>query len=240
MLICSCNFAVYFVAIHKRHAGLVLADPEVRGTLALLVGASVLAAGFLLWKGTVSEPWLAVRLAFFNVVSIGSTTGFASVDYGQWPALIPYSMLLLSGVATSAGSTGAGIKMVRLMILLKQARREMQRLLHPRMVRPVMLGERAVSHEAIYAVLAFMLLYGAAAVGLTLLMLSTDLPFDTAFAAVMASLNNMGPAVNQVGPAGTYQPLNDFQTWICTFAMLLGRLELLSVLVLLTPQFWRS
>ena len=85
-----------------------------------------------------------------------------------------------------------------------------------------------------------MLLYGASSVALTLLMLGTDLPFDTAVSAVMASLNNMGPGMNQIGPAGTYQPLNDFQTWICTFAMLLGRLELLSVLVLLTPQFWRN
>ncbi len=126
-----------------------------------------------MWKGTAPEPWLALRLAFFNVVSIGSTTGFSSVDYGQWPALVPYGMLLLSGVATSAGSTGAGIKMVRLMILLKQAKREMQRLLHPRMVRPVILGDRAVSHEAIFAVLAFMLLYGVAGIGLTLLMLAS-------------------------------------------------------------------
>ncbi len=240
MLFASCNFAVYFVAIRKRSAGLILADPEVRGTLGLLIGVSLFVTAFLLVKGTTSDPLDALRLAFFNIVSIGSTTGFSSTDYGQWPVLVPYLMLMLCGVATSAGSTGSGIKMVRLIILLKQAKREMQRLLHPRMVRPVMLGGRAVSNESIFAVLAFMLLYGVSAAALTLLMLATDLPFDTAFAAVIANLNNMGPAINHIGPAGTYQALTDFQTWICTFAMLLGRLELLSVLVLFTPQFWRD
>ncbi|WP_418318491.1 TrkH family potassium uptake protein [Piscinibacter sakaiensis] len=240
MLFASCNFAVYFVAIRKRSAWLILADPEARGTLGLLIGASLFVSGFLLWKGTATDPLQALRLAFFNIVSIGSTTGFSSTDYGQWPVLVPFLMLILSGVATSAGSTGAGIKMIRLIILLKQAKREMQRLLHPRMVRPVMLGQRPVSNEAIFAVLAYMLLYGAAAAGMTLLMLATDLPFDTAFAAVMANLNNMGPAINQVGPAGTYQPLTDFQTWVLTIAMLLGRLELLSVLVLFTAHFWRD
>ncbi len=240
MLFSSCNFAVYFIAIRKRSAGVVLTDPEARGTLGLLIGASLFVSAFLLFKGTVVEPMDALRLAFFNIVSIASTTGFSSTDYGQWPVLVPYLMLILCGVATSAGSTGAGIKMVRLIILLKQAKREMQRLLHPRMVRPVMLGGRAVSSESIFAVLAFMLLYGAATVVLTLLMLATDLPFDTAFAAVVANLNNMGPAINHIGPAGTYAALTDFQTWVCTFAMLLGRLELLTVLVLFTPQFWRD
>ncbi len=240
MLFASCNFAVYFVAIRKRSVRLVFADPEARGTLGLLIGASLFVTVFLLYKGTVSEPGQALRLAFFNIVSIASTTGFSSADYGQWPVLVPYLMLILCGVTTSAGSTGAGIKMVRLIILFKQAKREMQRLLHPRMVRPVMLGGRAVSNESIFAVLAFMLLYGAAAAGLTLLMLATDLPFDTAFAAVIANLNNMGPAINHIGPAGTYAPLTDFQTWVCTVAMLLGRLELLSVLVLFTAQFWRE
>ena len=97
-----------------------------------------------------------------------------------------------------------------------------------------------VSNEAIFAVLAWMMLFGAAAAAMTLLMLATDLPFDIAFAALMASLNDIGPAVNHVGPAGTYQPLTDFQTWICTAAMLLGRLELLSVLVLFTAHPWRD
>lgn len=240
MLFSSCNFAVYFVAIRKRSLNVFVTDPEARGTLGLMIGASLFVGVFLFFKGSVTDPLDALRMAFFHVVSIASTTGFSTIDYGQWPVLVPYLMLLLCAVATSAGSTGAGIKMVRVIILFKQAKREMQRLLHPRMVRPVILAGRAVSNESIFAVLAFMLLYGASTSGLILLMLATDLPFDTAFAAVVANLNNMGPAINHIGPAGTYAALTDFQTWICTFAMLLGRLELLSVLVLFTPQFWRD
>lgn len=240
MLVGSCSFAMYFVALRKRSAVLMLRDPEVRGTLGLMIGASLFVTVLLLYKDTSGSPFEALRMAFFNVVSVASTTGYSTTDYGQWPALAPILMLLLSGISTSAGSTGAGIKTVRLVILLKQAKREMQRILHPRMVSPVLLAGRPVSNEAIFAVLAFMLLYGATIIGLTMVLLATDLPFDTAFSAVIGSLNNMGPGLNQIGPVGTYQVLDDFQTWVCTLAMLLGRLELLSVFVLLTPQFWKD
>ena len=239
MLFGSCSFAVYFVALRNRSLGLVLNDPELRGTLGLMVGASLFVAALLLVKGTTADPLLALRLAFFNVVSIASTTGYSTVDYTLWPTLAPILMLLLSGVCSSAGSAGAGIKMVRLIILVKLARFEMQRLLHPRLVSPVALNGRPVSSQTIFAILAFMLLYGATTIGMTLLMLATDLPFDTALSVVVASLNNMGPGLHELGPAGSLQPLTHFQTWICTLAMLMGRLELLSVLVLLTPGYWR-
>jgi trk system potassium uptake protein TrkH len=239
MLLGSCSFALYFVALRKRSAWLIVSDPEVRGTMLLLVGASLFVSILLVFRGAVSDPLDALRLAFFNVVSIGSTTGFSTTDYTQWPVLAPVMMLMLSGLATSAGSTGAGIKMIRVVILVKQAKREMERLLHPRMVSPVVLNGRSVSNETIFAVLAFMLLYGGTVIVLMLLLLATDMPFDTALSAVVASINNMGPGLNEIGPAGNFQGLTDFQTWVCTVAMLLGRLELLSVLVLLTPGYWR-
>ena len=197
-------------------------------------------AALLLVKGTYGDPWLALRMAFFNVVSVGSTTGFASTDYSRWPIFAPVLMLMLSGVATSAGSTGAGIKMIRVIILVKQALREMSRIVHPRAVNPVMLGETPVPNTTIFAVLAFMLVYGATIVVLTMVLLLTDLDVVSAFTAVVASVNNMGPGLGVVGPAGTYAGLTDFQTWVCTAAMLLGRLEMLSFMVLLTPSFWRK
>jgi trk system potassium uptake protein TrkH len=149
-------------------------------------------------------------------------------------------MLLLSGVATSAGSTGAGIKMARVIILLKQARREMSRIVHPRAVNPVLMGGDAVSTGTIFAVLGFMLVYGATTVVLTLVLLISDMEFDTAVSAVVASLNNMGPGFNAIGPAGTFAGITDYQKWVLVLAMLLGRLEMLSFLVLLTPAFWRK
>jgi trk system potassium uptake protein TrkH len=240
MLVASCNFALYFVALRRRSLQRIARDPEVRGTLGLMLGASLLVAALLWAKGTYADPAEALRMAFFNVVSVASTTGFSTTDYSLWPVFAPALMLLLSGVATSAGSTGAGIKMVRVIILLKQARREMSRIVHPRSVNPVMLGDKAISHETIFAVLAFMLVYGATVIVLTMLLLLTDLDMVSAFSAVVGSVNNMGPGLNQLGPAANFSVLTDLQTWICTLGMLLGRLEMLSFMVLLTPSFWRK
>ena len=240
MLVASCNFALYFVAIAKRQPARIWRDAEWRATMTLLLGASVFVAGLLLFKGTMTDPLETLRVALFNVISIGSTTGYATTDYTTWPVFAPLFMIMLSGVATSAGSTGAGIKMARVLILLKQARREMSRIIHPRAVYPVRLGAYMVDNGTLLSVLGFMLVYGGTIIGLTLLLLLTDLPFDTAFSAVVASVNNMGPGLNEVGPAGNFQGLTDFQTWVCTLAMLLGRLEMLSFLVLFTPGFWRK
>jgi len=240
MLVASCNFALYFVAFRKRSVGRIWADAEWRSTMLILLGGSAVVAVLLLLKGTLTDPWEAVRQATFNVVSIASTTGYSTTDYTQWPIFAPILMLMLSGLATSAGSTGAGIKMARLVILVKQARREVQRLIHPKVVNPVTVGGVAMDTGTIFSVLAFMLVYGSTIIGLTMLLLLTDMNFDTAFSAIVASVNNMGPGLNEVGPAGNYASLTAFQLWICTLAMLLGRLEMLSFLVLFTRSYWRK
>lgn len=240
MAVASLNFALYFLVLRRRMIGVLVSDTEARCTVVVLVGAVLLVAGYLLWHGAYEEPLTALRLAAFNVVSIASTTGYASVDFSQWPTFAPWFMLLLSGVATSAGSTGAGIKMVRLIVLLKQARREMLRALHPRVIQPLRLRDAVVENKVIYAVLAFMLMYGSTVIVLTLLLLISGRDVVTAFSAVVACVNNMGPGLNEVGPATTYAVLNDFETWVCTVAMLLGRLEMMSVFVLFTPAFWRK
>jgi trk system potassium uptake protein len=123
---------------------------------------------------------------------------------------------------------------------LKQARREMVRILHPRSINPVSVGDKVVENNVIFAVLAFMLVYGASIIWLTFLLLLSGLDVTTAFTAIVACVNNTGPGLNQVGPVSNFGVLNDFETWVCTFAMLIGRLELFSVLVLLTPEFWRK
>jgi trk system potassium uptake protein TrkH len=130
--------------------------------------------------------------------------------------------------------------MIRGLILLKQARREMTRILHPRSVNPVIVGKQVIENKVIFAILAFMLVYGASIVLFTFLLLLSGLDVITAFSAAVASLNNLGPGLNQVGPATNYGGLKDFEIWVCTFAMLIGRLELFSVLVLFTPAFWRK
>ncbi|MCB1978771.1 MAG: TrkH family potassium uptake protein [Burkholderiaceae bacterium] len=238
MLVASCNFALYFVALRKGHWGGFWRDPELRATLTALLGGGLFVS-LLLWIKDVYAPLDALRHGMFNVISIATTTGYATVDYLGWPVFAPVLMLLLSGVATSAGSTGCGIKMVRMLILVKQARREMTRLVHPRAVQPVRLGNAVVDNHVIFSVLAFMLVYGGTVIGLSMVLLLTDLDLVTAFSAVLASVNCMGPGLGHVGPTSNYAVLTDFQIWVCTLAMLLGRLEMLSFMALLTPAFWR-
>ncbi|WP_027016536.1 TrkH family potassium uptake protein [Comamonas composti] len=238
MLLASCNFALYFIAMRKGRWDGFWRDPEMRATLAVLLGGGLLVA-VLLWAKGVYGPLQALRYGVFHVVSVATTTGFATTDYLAWPVFAPVLMLLLSGVATSAGSTGGGIKMVRMLILLKQARRELTRLAHPRAVQPVRLGDTVVGNPMIFSVLAYMLVYGATVITLSMVLLLTDLDTVTAFSAVLASVHCVGPGLGAIGPASNYAALTDFQTWICTLAMLLGRLEILSFMALLSPAFWR-
>ena len=238
MLVASCNFALYFVAIRKKDWGGLKRDPELRATLFALIGGGLVVA-LLLWVKGVYGPVDALRYGMFNLVSLATTTGYATVDYLAWPVFAPVFMLLLSGVATSAGSTGGGMKMVRMLILVKQARREMSRLVHPRAVQPVLLGDAVVDNRVIFSVMAFMLVYGGTVFGLSMVLLLTDLDPVTAFSVVLASVNCAGPGLGSVGPASNYSVLTDFQIWVCTLGMLLGRLEILTFMALLTPAFWR-
>jgi trk system potassium uptake protein TrkH len=240
MLIASGSFALYFVALSKRRVLIVFRDPEWIGTLFLLLGSSLLIALVLLSHDIYDDPMQALRIAMFNTVSIGSTTGYSTADYNQWPIFAPVLMLLLSGVATSAGSTGAGIKMARLVILIKQTRREITRMLHPRVIDPLMVNGEPVANRTIFAVMSFMLVYGATVLLLTFVLLLTDMPLDTAFSAIVASVNNTGPGLNEIGPSGNYAGLTEFQINVCSIAMILGRLEMMSFLAIFTFEFWRD
>jgi trk system potassium uptake protein TrkH len=240
MMLAGFNFSMHFLAWRRRSLRVYWRDVESKAYVLVVLGTSLFVAVFLYWRGQYTDFLTALRYALFNVVSIATTTGFSSTDYNTWPILAPLLMLFLCGFATCAGSTGGGIKMIRAIILLKQAMREFVRILHPRVVNPVRIGDQVIENNVIFAVLAFMLIYGGTIIGCTFLLLLTDLDIVTAFTAVIACVNNTGPGLNEVGPATTYQGLSDFATWVCTFAMLVGRLEMLSVLVLFTPAFWRK
>ena len=240
MLLAGVNFALYFLVWKKRTLAVLWRDIEARIYLPLMLGSVAVVALFLTLQGVYPTFLEALRFAAFNVVSIATTTGFASTDYAQWPAFAPVFMLFLCSFATCAGSTGGGIKLIRSLLLHKRALAEFTRIVHPRAVRPVTLGGAVVPGAVLGSVLAFMLIYGSSMVVATMLLLLSGLDLVTAATAVIACINNTGPGLGEVGPAGNFQGLTDFQTWVCTFSMMLGRLELLSVLVLLTPQFWRK
>jgi trk system potassium uptake protein TrkH len=239
MLLSGINLVLYYVAWRARSPWLLLRNAEVRAFYGALAGTIFLITVYLGVHGTYPQFTEALRHTAFHVVSVATTTGYASYDYAQWPLFAPLLMILLGCFATCAGSTGGGIKMVRMLLLLKQSRRELIRIVHPAAVSPVVLGGQAVSDRVMQSVIAFMMMYGATLVTLTMLMLFSGLDPVTAFTAVIACVNNIGPGLGEVGPAVNYSGLSGFQTWVCTAAMLLGRLELLSVLVLFTPAFWR-
>ena len=238
MLLAGMNFATLFLVVSGRSLRPYLSDPEAGYFLGVTLLSVLGIAIYLDVQGTYPFP-TALRHAAFNVVSIATTTGFASVDYNLWPAFAPLWMLFLSSFATSAGSTGGGIKMIRAIILYKQVYRELVRAMHPNAVWPVRVGGFPVPQNILTAVLAFGFAYMCIIVALTLVLSFSGLDIVTAFSAVVASVNNTGPGLNQGGPATTYEVLSDFQTWVCTFAMLLGRLEIFTLLVVLTPAFWR-
>jgi trk system potassium uptake protein TrkH len=239
MMLSGVSLVLYFTAWRARSAAVLWRSAEVRAFYAAIGGSIALIAAYLVANGTYAGWPEAVRHTAFHVVSIATTTGYASYDYAQWPLFAPLLMILLGCFATCAGSTGGGIKMIRMLLLLKQARRELVRIVHPSVVNPVVLGTQPVSDRVMQSVIAYMMMYGASLVGLTMVLLFSGLDVVTAFTAVIACVNNIGPGLGEVGPAVNYGGLTDFQTWVCTFAMVLGRLELLAVLVLFTPQFWR-
>ena len=239
MLLSGVPLLLYFVIWRSRSVAVLWRNLEVRSFYLVLAGSTLLITTYLVANDAFASPWEALRHAAFHVVSIATTTGYASYDYAQWPLFAPLLMILLGCFATCAGSTGGGIKMVRLLLMLKQARRELVRIVHPSVVNPVVLGGQAVSDRVMQSVIAYMMVYGGSLVVLTMLLLFSGLDVVTSFTAVVACINNIGPGLGEVGPAVNYSGLSGFQTWVCTFAMLLGRLELLSVVVLFTPAFWR-
>ncbi|OGS80155.1 MAG: potassium transporter Trk [Gallionellales bacterium GWA2_55_18] len=239
MLFAVINFATHFLAWHGKTLGIYWHDTEAKAAIGLILVSCFGIAVFLWWNGTYPEFLTALRHASFNVVSIGASSGFASVDYGKWPIFAPMWMLFVGCIAASSGSTGGGIKMIRTLVLVKQAGREFLKLLHPSVVNPMKIGGQVIPNSIVFAVLGFIFLYFMTIATLTFVLLISGMDFISAFSAVVACVNNFGPGLGAVGPASNYQGLNDFQTWICTFAMLVGRLEIFTVLILFTPHFWR-
>ncbi|MBL0421761.1 TrkH family potassium uptake protein [Ramlibacter sp. AW1] len=240
MALSGISFARYFIVWRNRSLNTLTRDVEVQAYGAVL-GLSILVLTLLLIdRGVYPDLWQSLRMAAFQVVSLATTTGYASTDYSLWPVFAPVWLIFLGCFASCAGSTGGGIKMIRMILLVKQARRELVRIIHARVVNPVTLGHATVAPVIIANVLAYMLIYGASIVGMTMLLLLSGLDLVTSFSAVIVCVNNIGPGLGLVGPAGNFAALTDFQLWVLSFSMLLGRLELLSVLVLFTSAFWRK
>ena len=240
MLIAALNFVTHFLAFRQRSLVAYRHDPEVAGVLGL-VGVSCLGVSLYVWQDGVYPEFLtALRHVSFNLVSLATDCGFTSTDFGTWPIFAPMWMLFLSCVTASSGSTGGGLKMIRAMLMYRQGVRELEHQLHPAASLPVKISGHAVPNNIVFAIQAFVMMYVGTIVIMTLVLLVSGLDFISAFSAVIACINNAGPGLNQVGPASNFSVLNAFQTWVCSFIMLLGRLELITVFVLFTRSFWRA
>jgi trk system potassium uptake protein TrkH len=238
-LLSGINYATHFLALNGRSLLPYRRDPEAPYFLLVLAGSIAALTLYLLLFGVFDDVLVALRHVAFHTISLATSLGLVTVDYGQWPLFPQLWMLFLGSFAACSGSTGGGIKMIRAMILYKQVYRELVRAMHPAAVHPARVAGAPVGQNIVFAVLAFGFIYMASIVSLTLLMSASGLDIVTAFSAVVATINNTGPGLNLVGPATTFAVLNDFQTWVCSFAMLLGRLEIFTLLVVLMPAFWR-
>ena len=237
MFIAGINFALHFTAWQRGRIDHYFRDPEFLFYGFILLAVSLVTIAVLLrFEVYQSVPETIVN-GLFQVVSFATTTGFATSQFNEWPIFLPYLLMYAAIIGACAGSTGGGMKVIRILLIFKQGFREVQRLIHPRAVIPIKLGRGPVQDRVVEAVWGFFAVYVMAFMLMLLALLATGLDIVTAFSAVGACINNLGPGLGSV--TQTYGSLSDAAKWILCFAMLLGRLEVFTLLVLFTPMFWR-
>ena len=237
MVVAGINFALHFLALQKRQLKHYLKDPEFQFYVFILGSVSLITVVVLAADGTYGSLFEALRRGLFQVVSFATTTGFATADFNSWPLFLPYVLLYAAIIGACAGSTGGGMKVIRILLIFKQGFREVQRLIHPRAIIPIKLGKKVMSDRIVESVWGFFAVYVMAFMVMLLALLTTGLDIITAFSAVGACINNLGPGLSDV--AQTYGALPGAAKWILCLAMLLGRLEVFTLLVLFSPMFWK-
>jgi trk system potassium uptake protein TrkH len=237
MFAAGINFSLHFYAWRYVSIKHYAQDPEFRGYTAILLAVAVLVIIGLFRHQVYATPGDTVLNGLFQAVSIATTTGFTTADYSAWPAAVPVLLIFASFIGGSAGSTAGGIKVVRWLLIYKQGVREITRLVHPSAEIPVKLGNKAVGHRVVDAVWGFFSIYVVVFSAMMIAMMAIGLDQVTAFSAVAATLNNLGPGLGEVS-AG-FMTLSDAAKWVAVAGMLLGRLEIFTLLVLITPTFWR-
>lgn len=238
MLLAGTNFSLHFAAVRSR-GKVYWRDPEWRFYLGVAVVVTLILTLFLALKSMF--PLLeSLRYALFQVVSVMTTTGFASHDFEQWPIFGQFALLLLFFFGGCAGSTGGSVKHMRIILLVKHAYWQLYRLLHPRAVASLRLGEQNISSEVLIVVQAFFVLYMGCFALATLCLTIMDVDLITALSAAAATLGNIGPGLGRVGPFDDYAWLPSAAKWLLSACMLLGRLEFTAILVLCLPAFWKS
>ena len=239
MTLAGANFSLHYRALAGR-PGVFLKDPEFRFYIGLILLFFVFTALWLIPSGIFKTLEETLRHSLFQVVSIITTTGYATADFELWPPLTQAILLFCMFVGGSAGSTGGGIKALRLLLLLKHAHRELKQLIHPHAVYRVKLGGATVSDEVLNTIWGFLGLYLVLATCAFAALTAMGLDLITSFSAVLATIGNIGPGLGMVGPVDNYAALPLAAKWVLIGCMLLGRLEIYTVVILLIPEFWRK
>jgi len=236
MCISAINFGLHYLAWRRRSLAVFSKDSETRFFAGALSACIVITCAYLIFTNTLDTRESLIH-GMFQAISITTTTGFATQDFASWPTFLPAMLLFFSFMGGCVGSTGGGIKAMRLMLIYKQGMRELKQLVHPQAVIPLKVGQRRVPATVVSAVWSFFAVYMFSFIIILMLLMATGLDFRTAFSAVAASLNNLGPGLG--GVAAHYGDTSETAKAILCFAMLLGRLEVFTLLVLFTPAFWR-
>lgn len=238
LLISGVNFALHYAAWNNRSIKTYLGDPEFKAFIGIQFGLILLCFIVLVNVGVFDTTEQALDSAVFQAVSLSTTAGFATTDFSQWPVFLPILLIFSSFIGGCAGSTGGGMKVVRVVLLYLQGVRELNRLVHPRAIFSIKLGKKALPDKVVEAVWGFFAAYALVFVVIMIALLATGLDDMTAFSATAACLNNLGPGL--AGVAANYSEIADSSKWILAMAMIFGRLEVFTLLVLFTPTFWRS
>jgi Trk-type K+ transport systems, membrane components len=238
MLIAGINFSLHFLALKGRIRD-VLKDSELRFFLGLFAFFTIIIAIAVLHENY-GDVEASLRYSAFQVASILTTTGFATADYELWPSLCQGLLLLCMFIGGCAGSTGGGMKVMRIQLLIKHSYKELIQLIHPRSVTQVKVSGKAVPMGVLSGIWAFFVLWLALFVLSALVVAASGVDLMSSFAASLACIGNIGPGVGVVGPTDNYSTLPDLAKWVLVFCMLLGRLEIYTVVILFVPEFWRK
>lgn len=237
MILSGINYTFYFLLLSKQFKD-AFSIEEVRWYLLIILGS----VGIISWDihSMYASPGETVRHAFFQVGSIITTTGFATVDFNTWPQLSKTILVVLMFIGACAGSTGGGIKVSRILILLKAIKKELLMMIHPRMVRKIRMDRHVLSHETMRSINVFISVYFVILFASVLLIGIDEYDFTTNFTSVVATLNNIGPGLELVGPTQNFSIFSSFSKCILMFDMLAGRLELFPMLIILVPSCWKK
>ncbi len=237
MILCGINFSLFYLILIGKFKD-ALRSSELKAYLGIIFVSAIII--FFNCYGTMGNAWDTLRHSFFQVGSIITTTGYSTVDFNNWPELSKVILVVLMFIGASAGSTGGGIKVSRIIILAKSVVKEIALAAHPKMLKRIKFDNRTVEHDTIRTVNVYMSAYIIVFFSSVLLISINNLDFTTNFTAVAATLNNIGPGLAMVGPASNFSCYSDFSLLILILDMLIGRLEIFPVLALLSKYTWKK